>query len=163
MPLDYPFSLARRDIEALIPHRGDIFVCQSLTVNGPHSFAGVASWPRDNTLIQGHFPGLPVVPGVMLIESLAQLAGAGLLAGDPYVKTLTGDLIGVLASVRRCVFTHPVRPENNVEFDITCRQIGLLAVQVTGKVQSQRLDAAQLEILMVYTQRQQLASALGTI
>jgi hypothetical protein len=38
-----------------------------------------------------------------------------------------------------------------------------LAVQVTGKVQSQRLEAAQLEILMVYTQRQQLASALGIV
>ena len=158
--LHYPFALDRSEIEALLPHRGDIFVCQRLTVEGPHRFKGMALWPRENVVIQGHFPGLPVVPGVLLIETMAQLAGAGLLAGDPYVRSLTGDLLGVLASVRKCVFKHPVLPHREVEFSIQCRQMAPMAVQVAAIVHADQIEVAQLDILVVYTSRQQLLSAM---
>jgi len=159
--LVYPYSLNRAGIEAVLPHRGDIFVCQSLLIEGPHKFKGIARWPLDNVVIQGHFPGLPVVPGVLLIETMAQLAGAGLLAGDPYVKSLTGDLIGVLASVRKCVFKHPVQTQCDVEFSIQCRQMAPLAVQVESNVRVHNLEVAQLDILMVYTSRHKLIVAMS--
>jgi len=158
--LHYPFTLDRPGIEALLPHRGDIFVCQRVTVEGPHQFKGTARWPLDNAVIEGHFPGLPVVPGVLLIEAMAQLAGAGLLAGDPYVRSLTGDLLGVLASVRKCVFKHPVLPESDVDYTIQCRQMAPMAVQVAASVRAQDIEVAQLDIVMVYTSRQQMLSAL---
>jgi 3-hydroxyacyl-[acyl-carrier-protein] dehydratase len=158
--LHYPFSLDRAEIQALLPHRGDLFVCQGLCVQGPHQFKGLARWPLDNVVIQGHFPGLPVVPGVLLIETMAQLAGAGLLAGDPYVRSLTGDLIGVLASIRKCLFKQPVLPQSDIDFAIQCRQMAPLAVQVTATVSVSQLEAAQLDILMVYTSRQQLMETL---
>lgn len=158
--LAYPITLDRADIAALIPHRGDIFVCQHLTIEGAHQYKGVARWPSDHTIIQGHFPGLPIVPGVFLIESLAQLAGAGLLAGDPYVQGLTGDLVGVLASVRKCSFKQPVLPDQDVTYSIRCRQMAPLAVQIEGDVTVNSSEAATLEILMVYTPRKQLQAVL---
>ncbi|MDP2369861.1 3-hydroxyacyl-ACP dehydratase FabZ family protein [Rhodoferax sp.] len=157
--LHYPFALGRTEIEALLPHRGDIFVCQHLTVEGKHHFKGTARWPLANAVIQGHFPGLPVVPGVLLIEAMAQLAGAGLLAGDPYVRSLTGDLLGVLASVRKCLFKHPVQPERDVEFVMHCRQMAPTAVQVAASVTTGEIEVAQLDIVVVYTSRQQMMSA----
>lgn len=157
----YPFSLHRQAIENLLPHRGDIFACQNLVVHGPHNFTGSASWSLENTFIRGHFPGLPVVPGVLLIEAMAQLAGAGLLSGDPYVRSLTGDKIGVLASIRRCAFTHPVAPRSIVEFDIQCRQMGPLAVQISAKAHSNNTAVAQLEALIAYTDRSQIVTVLG--
>ncbi len=158
---DYPSELNRLQIEALLPHRGAIFVCQHLTIKGPHSFVGTANWPLDNPIIQGHFPGLPVVPGAFLIETAAQLAGAGLLAGDPYVKSLTGDLLGVLASVRKCVFKQPVLPGHAVVFAIACRQMAPMAVQVIATVNTRGLEAALLDIVMVYTAKGQVLDALG--
>ncbi len=158
--LSYPFTLERLAIQALLPHRGDIFACEHVTVEGPHHFKGVACWPLDNGVIQGHFPGLPVVPGVLLIEAVAQLAGAGLLAGDPYVRALTGDLIGVLASVRKCTFKRPVLPQSDVEFRIRCRQMAPMAVQVGASVYVGAAEVAQLDILMVYTTRPQLMVSL---
>jgi 3-hydroxyacyl-[acyl-carrier-protein] dehydratase len=157
----YPFVLDRPAIEALLPHRGDIFVGQHLSVEGPHRFLGMAQWSSDNGLIQGHFPGLPVVPGVMLIETMAQLAGAGLLAGDPYVRSLPGDLIGVLATVRKCVFKHPVLPQQVVEFAIQCRQMTPMAVQVCSTVYVGAVEVAQLDVVLVHTSRRQLLSAMG--
>jgi 3-hydroxyacyl-[acyl-carrier-protein] dehydratase len=160
-PPTYPFVLDRAAIEDLLPHRGDIFVCQQVTVEASNHFRGIACWPAANAIIEGHFPGLPLVPGVFLIEAAAQLAGAGLLAGDPYVQTLTGDLVGVLAAVRKTVFKRPVLPDRDVEFLIRCRQMAPMAVQVTASVQVDGREAAELDILMAYTPRPELIAALS--
>lgn len=155
----YPMQLQRGDIELILPHRGAIFVCQRLTIEGPHQFHGVAHWPRDHAVIEGHFPGMPIVPGVLLIESMAQFAGAGLLAGDPYLKTLPENLVGVLAAVRNCWFKQPVLPEQDVEFFIQCRQMAPLMVQVHAQVKVAQQDVAKLEIALAYAPRMQLQAA----
>ncbi len=158
---EFPFTLDRQAIEQLLPHRGPIFACQQLIARGPRTYTATANWPLDNALIQGHFPGYPLVPGVMLIESVTQLAGAGLLSADAYVRSMPGNRIGVLASVRRCAFKRPVLPEQDVTFEITCRQIGADAVQVSAQALVDGVEVAQLETLMVYADRTQLGVAMG--
>lgn len=159
----YPMLLQRGDIEQVLPHRGAIFVCQQLHIAGPHHFHGVANWPRDNAIIQGHFPGLPLVPGVMLIEAMAQFAGAGLLVGDPYLKTLPEDMVGVLAAVRNCWFKQAVPPDTDVTFDISCRQVAPLLVQVSAQVKVADAEAAKLEIALAYTPRSQLPATAAAL
>lgn len=157
----YPFTLDRQAIEQLLPHRGPILACQQLIARGPRSYTGTAHWPLDNAVVQGHFPGYPLVPGVLLIEALTQLAGAGLLSADPYVQSLPGERIGVLASVRRCAFKRPVQPAQDVTFEITCRQIGADAVQVSAQALVEGIEVAQLETLLVYVERMQLSATMG--
>ena len=94
----------------------------------------------------------------MLIESVTQLAGAGLLSADVYARSFPADRIGVLASVRRCSFKRPVRPEQDVTFEINCRQIGAEAVQITAQALVEGVEVAQLETLMVYADSKQLLS-----
>lgn len=149
----FPLTLDRQAIECLLPHRGPIFACQHLTAHGPRSYTATARWSLDNAIIQGHFPGEPIVPGVMLIEAVTQLAGAGLLSADAYAQSLTGNRIGVLASVRRCNFKRPVLPGQDVVFDINCRQVGEAAVQITARACVDGAEVAQLETLMVYVDR----------
>ncbi len=158
---EFPFTLERQAIEQLLPHRGPIFACKQLIARGPRTYTGIAHWPADNAIVQGHFPGYPLVPGVMLIEAVTQLAGAGLLSADAYARSLPSDRIGVLASVRRCAFKRPVLPAQDVTFEITCRQIGTDAVQVSAQALVDGLEVAQLETLMVYADKTQLASAMG--
>ena len=156
---EFPFTLDRQAIEQLLPHRGAIFACQQLIARGPRTYTATANWPLDNAVVQGHFPGYPLVPGVMLIESVTQLAGAGLLSADAYTQSLPGERIGVLASVRRCAFKRPVLPAQDVIFEITCRQIGADAVQVTAQALVEGVEVAQLETLLVYADRTQLSMA----
>ena len=158
---EFPFTLDRKAIEKLLPHRGPIFACKQLIARGPRAYTAIANWPLDNAVVQGHFPGYPLVPGVMLIESVTQLAGAGLLSADPYVQSLPSERIGVLASVRRCAFKRPVLPEQNVTFEITCRQIGADAVQVIAQALVEGIEVAQLETLMVYADRTQFSASIG--
>ena len=155
---EFPFTLDREAIEQLLPHRGPIFACKQLIARGPRAYTAIANWPLDNAVIQGHFPGYPLVPGVMLIESVTQLAGAGLLSADAYVQSLPGDRVGVLASVRRCAFKRPVLPEQDVIFESTCRQVGADAVQISAQARVEGLEVAQLETLMVYADRTQLTA-----
>ncbi|TXH87380.1 MAG: 3-hydroxyacyl-ACP dehydratase [Rhodoferax sp.] len=150
---DYPFTLDRLAIECLLPHRGPIFACEKLVVHGPRSFTGTARWSSDNALIQGHFPGYPIVPGVLLIEAATQLAGAGLVSADAGLKSRFEDRIGVLAAVQRCSFKAPILPDQDVVFEIRCRTVGKTAVQVTAQTLVNGTEAAQLETLMVYAQR----------
>jgi len=158
---EFPFTLDRQAIEQLLPHRGPIFACKQLIARGPRVYTATANWPLDNAVIQGHFPDYPMVPGVMLIEAVTQLAGAGLLSADRYAQSLPSDRIGLLASVRRCAFKRPVLPEQDVTFEITCRQIGADAVQVNAKAQVDGFEVAQLETLIVYANRTQLSVPMG--
>ena len=160
---EFPFSLDRQAIAQLIPHRGPIFACKQLIANGPRSFTATANWPLDNAVIEGHFPGYPIVPGVLLIEAMSQLAGAGLLCADDYTRSLSADRIGVLASVRRCTFKRPVLPQQDVVFEINCRQIGTDAVQITAQALVAGQEIAQLEAMMVYADRSLLSSASTNI
>lgn len=158
---EFPFTLDRQAIELLLPHRGPIFACKQLIARGPRAYTAIANWPLDNAVVQGHFPGFPLVPGVMLIESVTQLAGAGLLSADTYVQSLPNERIGVLASVRRCAFKRPVQPEQDVTFEITCRQIGADAVQVNAQALVDGIEVAQLETLMVYADKTQFSAVMG--
>ena len=158
--LAYPIHLNQQAIAAVLPHRGAIAFAESVTVLGPHNFEGVACWSSSNANILGHFPGLAVVPGVLLIEGMAQIAGAGLLTGDPYVRSLAGDLVGVLANVRKCNFKRPVRPDTQVNFVVACRQMAPLAVQISAQASVEGQEVAQFDVLMAYVERAQLMQAL---
>jgi len=157
----YPIALDRTDIEGLIPHRGAIFACERLLIESHSQFTGVARWSRTDSIIEGHFPGMPVVPGVLLIEAMAQLAGAGLLRGDPYTTTLPKDSVGVLASVRNCWFKSPVLPDCDVDFQIQCRQLAPLAVQISARVEAGGVEAASLSAVIAYVPRDQMLAALA--
>lgn len=151
--MSFPFTLERDAILKMLPHRGPIFACKQIVALAERQFRATAHWPLDNAIIEGHFPGFPIVPGVMLIEAVTQLAGVGLLAADTYTRSMTGERIGVLASVRRCAFKRPVLPAQDVVFEISCRQMGPEAVQIHATATVSGEEVAQLETLMVYTDR----------
>jgi 3-hydroxyacyl-[acyl-carrier-protein] dehydratase len=101
LPHRYPFLLVDRIIAA----RGDEFGIgiKNVTVNEPQ--------------FQGHFPGNPVMPGVLLIEAMAQTAGALCIASQ-------GDVGGkpmsvYLTTVDKAKFRRPVLPGDRVELHMT--------------------------------------------
>lgn len=108
-------KLSRAEIEELLPHRGDALFLSAAEVDGVRA-SGEAVWAPDHPHIRGHFPGLPLVPGIFLIEAAAQLAGVALAALEPNAPA--GRRLGVLAGVRKALFHRPVRPGQPVHFEI---------------------------------------------
>ena len=148
--LQYPITLDSEAIQQLIPHRAPMLFIEQATVHAPDRFDGVARWADDNPILAGHFPGCPIVPGAIILEAAAQLAGVGLLAGDPTTRNIGSGHVGMLGAVRKCSFKRPVLPGNKLLFSMTCRRMAEKAVlaQCTGEVDG--IEAAVLEFMVVY-------------
>jgi 3-hydroxyacyl-[acyl-carrier-protein] dehydratase len=160
-PLVYPIVLDAEAVGRLLPHRGEMRFIEQLTVLAHNHYQGIVRWSPDSAILQGHFPGLPLVPGVLLVEAVAQVAGAGMLAGDPYVRSMGKELIGVLAGIRRCSFRRPVLPGEAVTAEVRCRQMAEAAVIASGSLVVADGEAASVEIFIVNSSREALTSRLG--
>jgi 3-hydroxyacyl-[acyl-carrier-protein] dehydratase len=158
--LSYPIELSEKDILQVLPHRGEILFVKSLTVLSHDRYEGHALWPGDLQILQGHFPGMPIVPGVFLIEAVAQVAGCGMLVGDPYARSMGGSFVGVLAGVRKCSFRRPVIAGEPVTIEAASRQVSATGATVTAKVAVHGDEVAMIDIFLVNVPRDSLATQL---
>ena len=143
----YPMHLGVDAIHRFIPHRGVMLFARQVTVLAHDHYTGEAAWPDDSFVFNGHFPGQPIVPGVMVIEAAAQIAGAGLRAGDPRARAQVDGHVGLLMAVRKCLFRRPVPPGLKLHFALRTRQMSEGVINVTGEVNSDRGRVASLEFV----------------
>ena len=104
------------EIKDLIPHREPFIYLDSLVdIVKLKKASGFKTFKNDEAFFKGHFPNNPVVPGVILIEMMAQTAAA-LIAYS--LKNETFDKIVYLMNVDSCKFRSPVFPEMKVRANV---------------------------------------------
>lgn len=94
------------DVRAILPHRYPFLMVDAFVSQEGDSFECVKNVSFNEPFFQGHFPGEPVMPGVMIIEALAQAAAVGLAVRE---GTDAGS-IGYLAAVDGAKFKRKVVP-----------------------------------------------------
>lgn len=154
----YPIELDEAAIQRVLPHRGDILFIKRVTVLASNRYVGCAMWSRDLPILQGHFPGMPLVPGVLLVEAVAQVAGAGMLVGDAHARSMGEGYLGMLAGIRKCSFKRPVRADEWVTIEVGSRQMAETAVSLSGLLRVGGDEVASVEILVVNTPRHTLGT-----
>jgi 3-hydroxyacyl-[acyl-carrier-protein] dehydratase len=100
LPHRYPFLLVDKvvDIDATRSARG----IKNVTMNEPH--------------FQGHFPGTPIMPGVTIVEAMAQTAGVMIGVA---MNTVDHDLLIFFMAIDKCKFRRKVGPGDVLEMQIT--------------------------------------------
>jgi 3-hydroxyacyl-[acyl-carrier-protein] dehydratase len=141
----YPIQLDLAAIEYYIPHRKPMLFTDSVTVLAHDHYTGTATFLADSFVFQGHFPAQPIVPGVMIIEAGAQVAAAGLRAGDMRARVAASGRVGVLMAIRKCFFRQPVLPGDRLAYEVRTRQIAEEIVNVTANVHCEGTLVATLE------------------
>jgi 3-hydroxyacyl-[acyl-carrier-protein] dehydratase len=110
-------SIDKKKIESLLPHRAPMLLIDELT-NIVHlkSATAIVNVKKDSFYVQGHFPGQPVMPGVLIVEAFGQAAAALTAYGiDP--KEYENKLV-YLMSVEKARFRKPVLPDCKLSLDI---------------------------------------------
>jgi 3-hydroxyacyl-[acyl-carrier-protein] dehydratase len=128
LPHRYPFLLIDRVLE--LKRKERIVAIKNVTINEP--------------FFNGHFPGLPIMPGVLIVEAIAQAGGALLLTE---VEDRTGKVM-MFTGIDRAKFRRPVSPGDQLRIE----------VEVTGWRAIPRMIAAKMHG-MVYVAEKRVAEA----
>lgn len=99
----------------------------------------------DEDYFRDHFPGYPVVPGVLVLESLAQLGGR--LVEATVRHTAGRRVLPMLAKVGHAKFLHPVRPGDRLDLAVDLLALTDDAARVTGIARVGARKAATAEIM----------------
>ena len=128
LPLNY------EEIIKILPHRYPFLMVDRITELEPAKRAvGIKNVTKNEPFFQGHFPGNPVMPGVLIIEAMAQIGGilARLSMGGDIEKS-SGDSIFFM-SINKVKFRKPVVPGDQIVFELKPLRTGSKVWKMVGK------------------------------
>jgi 3-hydroxyacyl-[acyl-carrier-protein] dehydratase len=109
-------SADTRRVLELLPHRYPfLMVDRIVDMDADESAVGIKAVTVNEPFFQGHFPGFPVMPGVLIIEGLAQTAGA--LCVNHLEASYKPHLVYFM-SIDRAKFRHPVLPGDQLHYHV---------------------------------------------
>ncbi|GHU49696.1 beta-hydroxyacyl-ACP dehydratase [Spirochaetia bacterium] len=129
------------NIEALLPHRSPFLFVDAIVYADEKHITAKHVFTVDEFFFKGHFPSYPVVPGVILIETMAQSGGAGLRS----LGILGADALFFLASVDKVKFRRQVRPGEDVRSEIENLRVSPKMIKQSGKAYVGEELAAEAE------------------
>jgi len=103
-------SLNKEQILTLLPHREPMLLVDEIVeIKKLFSATGILNVRRESFFVQGHFPGNPVMPGVLIIEAFGQTAAA--LTAHGLDKSTYDNKLVFLMGVEKARFRNPVVPD----------------------------------------------------
>lgn len=110
--------IERSQIETMIPHRPPFLWIDRVEELEPGVRCVALKFVDPaNPIFAGHFPAKPILPGVLLIEAVAQTAGVMLGSAAPHGPGSSGGQLALLAAVNRFKFLKPVTPGQELRIE----------------------------------------------
>ena len=133
-------TLSKDQIKELLPHREPMLLLDELTnIKKLHSATAIVNVTKESFFVQGHFPGQPVMPGVLIVEAFGQAAAA--LTAHGLDKSTYENKLVFLMNIEKARFRNPVIPKCKLELKIE-------AIRSHGRVWKYKGDAFVNDIKM---------------
>ena len=131
------------EIQKILPHRYPFLLVDRILEMEPQKrVVGIKNVTANEPFFQGHFPGHPVMPGVLVVEAMAQVGGIALLAG----KDGNEGKIMYLAGIDGARFRKPVVPGDQIRFEVEFLAIREKLAKIKGKAFVDGKVAVEAEI-----------------
>jgi beta-hydroxyacyl-ACP dehydratase FabZ len=151
-------ELDKRAIEAILPHRAPFLMIDHVELVDGDRIVASKTVAADEPLLQGHFPGHPIMPGVLIIEAMAQ-AGAVLAARQSSFDP--ARQIMVFMAIDKAKFRKPVLPGDVLRLEVVPLRKGTAMWKMRGEAKVGDSLVAEAEFLAGIRPRSDAASAPG--
>ncbi|MDP6038018.1 MAG: 3-hydroxyacyl-ACP dehydratase FabZ [Candidatus Latescibacteria bacterium] len=144
-------TLDIKAIEKILPHRYPFLLIDRVTELIPgERLLGYKNVTSNEPFFQGHFPGNPVMPGVLIVEALAQAASILMTDGEE------SDLIPLFMGIDRARFRRQVVPGDQLQLEVELTQKRRNVVKGLGKATVDGEAAAEAELMAMFVKAEDL-------
>ena len=145
-----PTVLDSQAIQELLPHRYPFLLVDRIIELVPRErIVGIKQVSINEPFFQGHFPGAPVMPGVLVVEALAQV-GAVLALRE--IEDRDSKLV-LFTGIREARFRRPVVPGDTLILEVTALRIGSRIQRMRGEAKVDGQLVADADIMSVIADR----------
>jgi beta-hydroxyacyl-ACP dehydratase FabZ len=142
--------LDTRAIQELLPHRYPFLLVDRIVELVPKErIVGIKQVTIGEQFFQGHFPGAPVMPGVLIVEALAQV---GAILALREIERREEKLV-LFSGIERARFRQPVVPGDTLVLEVTALRIGSRIQRMRGEAKVEGRVVAEAEIMSVVAER----------
>ncbi len=136
------------EIEKMLPHREPFLFVDRIEKATEEEIIGYRRFTEKDSFFKGHFPDYPVVPGVILIETMAQCGGAGIrMTGK-----MDREALFFLATVEKAKFRSQVRPGDELKMVIKNLRVSPKTLKQSGQAFVGEQLAAEAEWFCLFGQ-----------
>lgn len=137
-----------KKILALLPHRYPfVMVDRILDLEIGKTITGLKNVTMNEPFFQGHFPGEPVMPGVLLLEGMAQTGGILAYLGSPEMQ---GNKLVYFVGIDKARFRRTVTPGDQVIFKLEMIKVKIRMVKMVGRAYVGDELAAEAELMATF-------------
>jgi len=137
-------------IREILPHRYPMLLVDAIVELEPERIVGIKNVTVNEPFFVGHFPDFPVMPGVLILEAMAQVAGVLVLKSIPDRKSK----LVLLASVEQAKFRRPVLPGHQLRIEMKVTKRKASVAKMYGQATVDGVLVAEAELMCKLADRE---------
>jgi 3-hydroxyacyl-[acyl-carrier-protein] dehydratase len=118
----------------LIPHRPPFLFVDEIVSQTPDGLVAKRTWRADEDFYQGHYPGAPITPGVLLCEAVFQTAACYMALKARAAGAKPGEGVPLIAKISDVRFRSPVYPGDTVQLEVKEKDAMAGFTMLTGNI-----------------------------